>query len=203
MRKLTLITVLAVAWCILGSAGLAQNDGFELYVGKPSCLGVVARMGLPVELDTHSGRITASTSEQVDRVLIELRRALQGHACALRFGEVFRLPGGTSYFPLTNYVVSLSPAETFAGIQLYNPEEQPVGQFDRRLSIENEPGFARSDIVLPFYYFHYLTNQGRMVSSGNRLLFASYLVDWNDVASRWALDTYSDARLRLAGRSYP
>ena len=45
---------------------------------------------------------------------------------------------------------------------------------DKRVSIEDEFGFDRSRILLPFYYFHYVTSQGELASSGNRLLFADF-----------------------------
>ena len=202
MKRPFLIAVFALIWCVSTPAGFGQSDGIEVYVGDPTCLDVVGQMGLPIELKTQSGRVTASTSDQIDQALIKLRRLLQGHACALKFEEVFRLPKESSFFPLTNYVVSLSPAKTFAGVGLYDTEQHLLGKFDKRVSIEDEFGFDRSRILLPFYYFHYVTSQGELASSGNRLLFADFQVEWNDIAPRWALDAYSDGQRRLIGRSY-
>ncbi len=99
-----ILIVLTVGF--LTSSGFAQPEDPTLYAGEGSCLGVVESFGLPVRLETDHGVLTPSSSEQVDRTFILLRKALQGRSCALKFSDIFSPTESSPYFPLTNYLIA-------------------------------------------------------------------------------------------------
>jgi hypothetical protein len=203
MKHYLPILLAVITGGLLTANSLGQSNDQDLYAGEGSCLSVVESFGLPLELETEHGVLTPGSSEQVDRTFILLRQALQGKACALRFSEIFKASESSPYFPLTNYLMALAPELTFRDLPLHSRDGRLMGRIVKRVSIDDETGLDRAEIVLPFYYFNYRTDQGEVTTSGNRLLLADYLLDWRDVENRWALDTYSDGQsLLLVGRSY-
>lgn len=186
------------------SFSFGQEAEPVLRIGGPSCLSLLHSFDLPVQLKTSEGRVTAETARQVEQLLLRVRRALQGKRCALRFEELFQRADDSPFFPLANYALAVPPESTYRQLPVYNASGTRLGSFEARVSVEKEAGMPASETDVPFYYLHYRTPSGEVASSGNRLLFAEFLVQWEELAGRWALDTYSNGKdLLLAGRVYP
>lgn len=201
--------ILLISAALLLSGGgvsplLSQTEPPKLRVGGPSCLTLLDSFNLPVRLETEGGRITAENARRVERLMLDIRQALQGKRCALRFDELFRPADDSLFFPLATYALAVPPENTYRELALYDSAGRRLGVFEARLSIEKEPGIGETGSVIPFYYLHYRNPSGEVTSSGNRLLSDDFFVRWEDLARRWALDTYSNGEdLLLSERIYP
>ena len=146
------------------------------------CLSVLQERKLPVKLKTR-GPVQTARWDQVDEVLAGLDRDPRRLDCEFKFKELFDTDHRELYFPLTNNLVRIVPESSLAGLQVFNPSEELLGEYLSRVKYTRSGGLARTNSYT-LYYFQYQDSEGEIHSSGNQLLLDSYRVRWSDLAER-------------------
>lgn len=153
------------------------------------CRELTESIRMPVNLKKR-GKPSRARWEQVDKVLTGLRENSQGKVCEFTFAQVFRTKRKELLFPLTNNLLRTVPEGQLDGLGVMNQEGEPLGEYVGRVTYEKTGGLVgRKSYVL--YYFQFRDLDGRLQSSGNRLLLDTFLVRWTDLKSRVAIDTRS------------
>jgi len=146
------------------------------------CLSVLKERNAPIKLKTR-GRVQTARWEQVDEVLAGLDRDLKALDCEFRFNELFEMDRQELYFPLTNNVVRIVPESSLAGLSVFNPFEERLGEYVSRVRYTRTGGLLGTDSYTLFY-FQYQDSEGEIHTSGSQLLLDSYRVRWSDIAER-------------------
>ena len=153
-------------------------------VHSQPCRSVLQERKLPVKLKTR-GPVQTARWEQVDEVLAGLDRDLKTLDCEFRFNELFETDHEKLHMPLTNNVVRTVPESSLAGLPVFNPSQERLGDYVSRVKYTRTGGLVRTDSYT-LYYFQYQDSEGEMHTSGSQLLLDSYRVRWSDIAERVA-----------------
>ena len=156
-------------------------------LGGQDCESVARRGKLPAKLKTRR-KPSRARWEQVDKVMINLGKILQGYDCEWTFEEMFKTGKKELYFPLTNNLIRQVPEGVLRGLQLFDQEGEKVGEYEGRVSYERAGGlYAQEEYKL--YFFQFKNSEGELQSTGNRLLTDDFLVRWDDLMGRTAVST--------------
>ncbi len=157
---------------------------------RGSCEELTVKYKLPKEVGKRKGPDRLKW-EDVDRILTAMREDLQGRECQFTFGALFKVKSKKDqvvYFPLTNNVVRTVPETALQGLQVFNMEGKPLGQYDSRVPHEKSGGaLAKKSYTL--FSFQFKNPNGEFESVGGRLLLDEYLVKWDDIKDKVAITT--------------
>lgn len=171
MKKLVFFAILA------GSVVAAHGE---------DCKALLARMNLPVKLKTH-GKPRVAKWGEVGKTLTLLREGITGSSCEFSFGQIFVTDRRELFFPLIGNVLGTAPEESLHGVGVYAQDGTRLGEFANRVLFEKRGEFNYVD-----YYFQFLDSQGKLQSSGNRMLVdiptgkALFMVKWDEIENRVA-----------------
>jgi hypothetical protein len=154
------------------------------------CPEVLREMKLPKKLKTR-GKPKVLKWEDVDGVLNDVDKKLQGDTCSFAFNQLFSTKNKDAYFPLTNSVIRLVPEASLTGLKVFNNEGDELGTFAGKVRYERTGGlYARRSYVL--YYFQFEDSNGQLQSVGgqsSQLLLDRFTVRWSELKGRVALST--------------
>ena len=170
-----------------GCCGWAWVQVPSLLHGQAACATVLKGKALPTKLKTR-GPLQRARWEQIDEVLTGLREDLQGMACQVKFQEIFRTDKKELYIPLTNNLVRLVPEATLKGLPIFDQSGELLGEYENRVAYNRTGGLYVAESYTLFY-FQFRDTQGDLQSSGNFLLLDDFLLPWNKVAERIAIET--------------
>lgn len=162
----------------------------DLIVGEPSCLDVVRALRLPVDPGVNPASGPGVEWLDIDRTLVEIKTGLQGRQCRLKFRQIFERKR-LDLFPLTSRLLAEAPEEQLIGLELWAPSGERLGTLEGLSTVEIEMG--PSNRVYTFYYPEYRNQSGRLLSFENHLLQGEFMVRWNDLRERIAIDTLPDS----------
>ncbi|MEE8348957.1 MAG: hypothetical protein V3R94_05270 [Acidobacteriota bacterium] len=183
MNWMTVVIAL-VLWAAFGGLIPAQDSGS---MQSPPCQSALQERNLPIRLKTR-GSVETARWEQVDEVLAGLDRDLKALDCRFRFNELFETRRQELFFPLTNNVVRTVPESSLAGVAVFNPSEERLGEYVSRVEYTRTGGLENTDSYT-LYYFQYRDSEGEIHTSGSQLLLDSYRVRWSDIAESVGFDT--------------
>ena len=166
---------------------LLFSGGGVAVLGTDCCQSILVDLKLPAKLKTR-GKPSRARWDQVDKVLTSLLEKLEGKGCEFTFDQAFKTTKLELYFPLTNGVLKTVPEGSLKGVPVFNDTGELLGQYENRFSYERTGGLYRKK-AYRLYCFQFRDSQGRLQSSGNRLLLDSFLVKWEDIAKMVALST--------------
>jgi len=185
MRMISLLVLLSV-WMTPFAAGQQTATPPE----KGSCEELTVKYKLPKGVGKRNGPDRVKW-EDVDRILTDMREGLQGRECQFTFGALFKVKAKKDqvvYFPLTNNVVRTVPEAALQGLQVFNTEGEPLGQYDSRVPHEKSGGgLAKQSYTL--FSFQFKNPSGEFESVGGRLLLDDFLVKWDDIKDKVAITT--------------
>ncbi|MFB3906387.1 MAG: hypothetical protein ACE15E_23330 [Acidobacteriota bacterium] len=157
---------------------------------KGSCEELTFKYKLPKEVGKRK-RPDRLKWEDVDKILTGIREDLQGRECDFTFSALFRVEPKKDqviYFPLTNNVLRTVPEGVLRGLQVFNMEARPLGQYDSRVPHERSGGgLAKKSYTL--FSFQFKNPDGEYESVGGRLLLDEFLVKWDDIKEKVAITT--------------
>jgi len=175
---------------LLGFCGLALAQDSSFPHGQEACVTVLEGKSFPTKFKTR-GPLQRARWEQIDEVLTGLREDLRGIDCEIKFQEIFRTDKEELYIPLTNNLVRLVPEATLKGLPIFDQSGERLGEYENRVSY-NRSGGLYSVESYTLFYFQFKDTQGELQSSGNHLLLDNFLVPWNDLAERVAMESSPD-----------
>lgn len=170
-RAMKLLLGLALVCGLSGTSAIAQE-----------CGSIVESLKLPVKVKTK-GKPKRMRWDQVNRLLPELRKAVQGRSCRLTFAQVFtpKKERPELYFPLLGSVLQTAPEKELEGLPVFYLDGYEAGTFSNRVIFQRN---GRND-----YYFQFKSKSGRLEASRRYLLDIGenapvYLVRWRDISNR-------------------
>ena len=173
MRKTGLFVLTMM---IVSSAILAQD-----------CQGLLLEMKLPKKVGTR-GKPRMIKWEEVDKVLNDVEKAVQGKSCSYTFGQLFRTKHGDALFPLTNSVVRIAPEASFQGMMIVTRAGDEVGEYGGTFRYDRAGGgYALSRYSLES--FQYRDSTGAYHTAGSGLLIDQYGVTWEKLQGQVAIST--------------
>ncbi len=151
------------------------------------CQALLSKQKLPVKMKTH-GKPRVAKWGEVGKTLTRLREEVAGSSCEFTFGQVFTSDREGVFFPLFGNVLGSAPEDSFVGVGVYSQDGSRLGSFANRVTFEKRGEYNYVD-----YYFQFLDGQGKLQSSGNRMLvdIASgkplFMVKWDEIENKVAV----------------
>ncbi len=162
--------------------------GATLVAAKAAdCNALLSNLKLPVKMKTH-GKPKVARWGEVGKTLTALRESAAGSSCEFTFGQVFATDREGVFFPLIGNVLRTAPEESLVGVGVYSQDGSRLGSFANRVTFEKRGEYSYID-----YYFQFLDDQGKLQSSGNRMLvdIASgkplFMVKWDEIENKVAV----------------
>ena len=151
------------------------------------CGSLLQDMKLPEKVGTQ-GKPRMIKWEEVDKVLNDVAKKLQGKACSFTFGQLFRTKHEDALFPLTNSVMRIVPENTFEGMMVRTRSGDELGEFGGRYRFDRSGGgYALSHYSL--VSFQYRDAEGGFHTVGTDLLMDQYGVAWEKLQKKIAIST--------------
>ncbi len=126
--------------------------------------------------------------QEVDKILNELSKELQGKSCSFTFGQLFRTKHDDALFPLTNSVMRIVPEKAFEGMMVKTREGEELGEFGGRFRFDRSGGgYALNHYSL--VSFQYRGEDGKFHTVGTDLLMDQYGVTWEKLRNKVAIST--------------
>ncbi|MDA2924081.1 hypothetical protein MYX65_05390 [Acidobacteria bacterium AH-259-L09] len=173
---------------VFASLLLVLSEGTYFLHGEEPCSAALRELKLPVKLKTR-GKPRRARWEQVDKMLTELRKNLQGATCEFKFEEIFKTDKEKLYLPVTNNLVRTVSEAALEGVPIFNQSGERIGEYIGRVTYNRSGGlYVTKSYTL--YYFQFRDTQGKIQSTGNRLLLDDYLVRWSDIKNRVAVNFF-------------
>lgn len=173
---------------LLGFCCLVPSEETCFLQGEEPRSAALRELKLPVKLKTR-GKPRRAKWEQVDKVLTELRKNLQGTTCEFKFEEIFKTDKEKLYLPVTNNLVRTVSEAALAGVPIFNQSGERMGEYEGRVTYNRSGGlYVKKSYTL--YYFQFRDTEGKLQSTGNRLLLDDYLVRWSDIKNRVAVNFF-------------
>jgi len=169
-----------------------------LIAGSPDCEALQARVlekgSRPVKLETR-GRPAAFKREQAGAVLDTLGREVAASlrdspklTCHWTFSQLFDVSRPGRHLVLTDAVLRWVPEASLEGVEVFDRNGEKLGQFASRSRYERTGGGGLTGRY-SLHFFQYLDLSGKYQSSGHDLTQDRFLVKWDDIKDRKAIDS--------------
>ncbi|MGI8783081.1 MAG: hypothetical protein ACR2L2_05465 [Acidobacteriota bacterium] len=169
-----------------------------LMAGSPDCEALQARVlekgSWPVKLETR-GRPAAFKREQVGAVLDTLGKEVAASlrdssklACNWTFSQLFGVTRPDRYLVLTDAVLRWVPEAALEGVEVFDRNGEKLGRFASRSRYERTGGGGLTGRY-SLNFFQYLDPSGKYQSSGHDLTQDRFLVKWEHIKDRKAIDS--------------
>ncbi len=151
------------------------------------CRALLSNLKLPVKMKTE-GKPRVAKWGEVGKTLTLVREEMAGSSCRFTFGQLFATDREGVFFPLTGNVLGTAPEESLLGVGVYSQDGSRLGSFANRVTFEKRGEYNYVD-----YYFQFFDSQGKLQSSGNRMLVdiptgkPFFMVKWDEIENKVAV----------------